>query len=156
MAEKLQAGDPAPNFESEIESGERKSLDDFRGQWLVLYFYPKDDTPGCTIQACSFRDNYQALTSQNAIVLGVSPDDEESHQRFKEKFSLPFPLLVDTDHEIAEAYGVWVERSRDGKSWMGINRSQFVIDPEGKIAEARYGIRPEESVPTALEVISAE
>ena len=116
----------------------------------MIYFYPKDDTPGCTTQACGFRDNYPVIEEKNAVVLGVSPDSAKSHTKFKTKFNLPFTLLVDEDHAIAEAYGVWVEKSMYGKKYLGIERSHFVIDEEGRIVEAKVKIKPEESVASAL------
>ncbi|HAJ35511.1 MAG TPA: thioredoxin-dependent thiol peroxidase [Chloroflexi bacterium] len=146
----LGVGVMAPEFTAVTESGETVSLRDYRGKRVVLYFYPKDDTPGCTTQACGFRDNYPVIEEKNAVVLGVSPDSAKSHQKFKTKFNLPFTLLVDEDHAIAEAYGVWVEKSMYGKKYMGIERSHFVIDEEGRIVEAKVKVKPEESVASAL------
>ena len=146
----ISVGDQAPDFETVNDQNESVKLSDLRGKRVVLYFYPKDDTPGCTRQACGFRDNYGSVEGKNSVVLGVSPDDVDSHQAFKSKFSLPFPLLVDTDHAIAEKYSVWVERERDGNKSMGIARSSFVIDEEGKIIDAHYNVTPEDSVETAL------
>jgi peroxiredoxin Q/BCP len=117
---------------------------------VVLYFYPKDDTSGCTTQACGFRDNYPVIEEKNAVVLGVSPDGVTSHQQFKTKYDLPFTLLVDEDHAIAEAYGAWGERSNYGKTYMGIIRSHFVIDEQGKIADAQVKVSPTDSVERAL------
>ncbi len=150
MMSTLQVGDSAPNFTAAADSGETVSLSDFRGKRVILYFYPKDDTPGCTTQACGFRDNYPVIEEKNAVVLGVSPDSAQSHQKFKTKFNLPFTLLVDEDHAIAEAYGVWVEKSMYGKQYMGIERSHFVIDEEGRIIEAQVKVKPEVSVESAL------
>jgi thioredoxin-dependent peroxiredoxin len=150
MTEQLKAGDPAPDFEAITDEGKRVKLSDYRGKRVVLYFYPKDDTPGCTTQACSFRDNYPAIEEKNAVVLGVSPDDEKSHVRFKSKFNLPFTLLVDEDHAIADAYGVWGEKSMYGKSYMGIIRSNFVIDENGQIVKTLYNIKPADSTAEAL------
>ncbi len=149
----LQVGDVAPEFETITDSGETAKLTDFRGKRVILYFYPKDDTPGCTTQACGFRDKYSVIQDKNAVVLGVSPDDAESHRQFKNKFSLPFPLLVDEDHAIAEAYGVWGEKSMYGRTYMGVNRSHFVIDEEGKIADAQYSISPQDSNELALKML---
>ena len=146
----LNVGAMAPEFTAVTDSGETVSLRDFRGKRVVLYFYPKDDTPGCTTQACGFRDNYPVIEEKNAVVLGVSPDSAKSHTKFKTKFNLPFTLLVDEDHAIAEAYGVWVEKSMYGKKYLGIERSHFVIDEEGRIVEAKVKIKPEESVASAL------
>lgn len=146
----INVGDQAPDFETVNDQNEPVRLSDLLGKRVVLYFYPKDDTPGCTRQACGFRDNYGNVEGKNSVVLGVSPDDVDSHQAFKSKFSLPFPLLVDTDHAIAEKYSVWVERERDGNKSMGISRSSFVIDEAGKVIDAHYNVTPEDSVETAL------
>jgi thioredoxin-dependent peroxiredoxin len=136
-------GMPAPDFGLTTDDGRRIRLSDFRGQPVVLYFYPKDDTPGCTTQACELRDHYARLREHGAVVLGVSPDDEASHAKFRSKYSLPFSLLADPDHKVAEQYGVWGEREYRGKTYMGINRSTFVIDPEGRVAKAFYGVKPQ-------------
>ncbi|MBU6351176.1 MAG: thioredoxin-dependent thiol peroxidase [Chloroflexi bacterium] len=152
----IAAGALAPEFSAETESGETVRLSDYRGRRVVLYFYPKDDTPGCTTQACGFRDSYPTLTERNAVVLGVSPDNARSHQKFKTKFDLPFTLLVDETHAIAEAYGVWVEKSMYGKRFMGIERSHFVIDEEGRVLDAQVKVKPEESVQAALAVLADE
>jgi thioredoxin-dependent peroxiredoxin len=154
MAEKLQAGDQAPEFEAVTDTGQRVKLSDYRGKRVVLYFYPKDDTPGCTTQACDFRDRYPAIEERNAVVLGVSPDDEKSHVKFKSKFNLPFTLLVDEDHAIADAYGVWGEKSMYGKTYMGIVRSNFVIDETGKIIKTLYNIKPADSAEEALAALA--
>jgi peroxiredoxin Q/BCP len=134
---------PAPDFGLTTDDGRRIRLSDFRGQPVVLYFYPKDDTPGCTTQACELRDHYARLREHGAVVLGVSPDDEASHAKFRSKYSLPFSLLADPDHKVAEQYGVWGEREYRGKTYMGINRSTFVIDPEGRVTKAFYGVKPQ-------------
>ena len=131
----LQIGDIAPDFEVKNQHGEPVKLSDFRGQKVVLYFYPKDDTPGCTAQACNLRDNYSELLKQGYQVLGVSVDNEKKHQKFITKYELPFPLLADTEHEIVEKYGVWQEKSMFGRKYMGIMRYTFVIDEEGKIED---------------------
>ena len=146
----LQVGDVAPGFTVTTDSGASVSLSDYRGKRVVLYFYPKDDTPGCTTQACGFRDNYPVIEEKNAVVLGVSPDSAKSHQKFKTKFDLPFTLLVDEDHAIAEAYGVWAEKSMYGKKYMGIERSHFVIDENGKIVDAQVKVKPDDSVEMAI------
>lgn len=130
----LQQGDKAPAFTSKDQDGNTISLAQFKGKKVVLYFYPKDNTPGCTAEACDFRDNYQGLKSKGIEVLGVSVDDEKSHQKFINKFSLPFTLLADTDQTIVNAYGVWGEKNMYGKKYMGINRTTFIIDEEGNIA----------------------
>ena len=128
MTEPLKTGDAAPDFTTTTDEGKTVKLSDYQGKRVVLYFYPKDDTPGCTTQACGFRDHYVEIEEKNAVVLGVSPDNAQSHQKFKTKFNLPFTLLVDEDHAIAEAYGVWGEKTNYGKTYMGIIRSHFVID----------------------------
>ena len=138
----IEEGKPAPDFELRSDAGETIKLSDLRGRPVVLYFYPKDDTPGCTTEACEFRDAYDGFRERGAEVLGVSPDDVASHGKFKAKHELPFTLLADPDHTVAEKYGVWSERSFAGKNYMGINRSTFIIDPEGNIARAMIGIKP--------------
>jgi len=132
---KLEAGQKAPQFEAKNEKGELVKLSDYLGKKVVLYFYPKDATPGCTAQACDLRDNYDALLKAGYVVLGVSSDDEKSHKKFIEKQSLPFPLLADTDLKVHEAYGTWVEKSMYGRKYMGTARTTFVIDEKGEIAE---------------------
>jgi peroxiredoxin Q/BCP len=139
----VEEGKPAPDFELATDAGERVKLSDFRGRPVVLYFYPKDDTPGCTTQACGFRDNYSEFEQRGAVVLGVSPDDEASHVRFKEKYSLPFTLLADPEHKVAEKYGVWVERNYAGRKYMGIKRSTFIIDTEGNLVKAMHNVKPD-------------
>jgi thioredoxin-dependent peroxiredoxin len=131
----LKEGDNAPDFSSKDQDGNTVNLADLRGQRVVLYFYPKDDTPGCTKQACSFRDADEIYRGKNIRVLGVSTDDEKSHQKFISKFQLPFDLLADTDKQIVEAYGVWGEKSMYGKKYMGTNRKTFLIDESGKIVK---------------------
>jgi peroxiredoxin Q/BCP len=149
----IDQGTPAPDFELQSDSGETVKLSDFRGRPVVLYFYPKDDTPGCTTEACEFRDAYDVFRERGAEVLGVSPDDVRSHEKFKQKHSLPFTLLADPSHKVAEAYGVWGERKFAGKSYMGINRSTFVIDQDGKIARAMRGIKPAGHATEVLEAL---
>ena len=129
----LNPSDLAPDFEAQTDGGGQVKLSGLRGKRVILYFYPKDNTPGCTTQACDFRDNLSVLQGSGFEVLGVSPDSEASHDRFKSKFELTFPLLVDSDHSIAEAYGVWREKKNYGRTYMGIVRSTFVIDAEGKL-----------------------
>jgi peroxiredoxin Q/BCP len=131
----LKVGDIAPDFSAKDQNGQLVQLQDFKGKTVILYFYPKDDTPGCTKEACNFRDNYTMLLNKGMVVLGVSADDEESHKKFAEKFNLPFPLLADVDKKIIESYGVWGEKNMYGKKSMGILRTTFVIDTEGKIQE---------------------
>jgi len=130
---KLQEGDKAPNFTANDQNGQQVSLIDFKGKTVVLYFYPKDDTPGCTAEACDFRDNYQSLVGKGFEVIGVSTDDEKSHKKFESKYSLPFPLIADTEKKIVEAYGVWVEKNMYGKKYMGTARTTFIIDADGVV-----------------------
>jgi peroxiredoxin Q/BCP len=129
----LTEGQKAPDFNAKDQNGKNISLSDFSGKDVILYFYPKDDTPGCTAEACSFRDNYQSLLKEGFEVLGVSTDDEKSHQKFITKYSLPFSLIADTDKKIVEAYGVWVEKNMYGKKYMGVARKTFIIDRNGLI-----------------------
>lgn len=130
---KLQVGDQAPAFSGKDQTGNPISSSDYAGKKLVLYFYPKDDTPGCTAQACNLRDNLPALQAAGYEVLGVSTDDEKSHQKFIKKFNLNFPLLADTDHSVVEAFGVWKEKSMYGKTYMGTVRTTFLMDESGRI-----------------------
>jgi thioredoxin-dependent peroxiredoxin len=149
MAE-LKAGEAAPDFEAVNDAGETVKLSDLRGKRVVLYFYPKDNTSGCTQQACDFRDAYPEIEEQNAVVIGVSPDSAKSHQNFKTTHNLPFQLIVDSDHTLAEQFDVWREKSMYGRKYMGILRSHFVIDEEGKIADAQYNVKASESAKKAL------
>jgi len=146
----LHVGDPAPDFEALDDKGRTVRLSDFRGKRVVIYFYPKDNTPGCTTQACGFRDEYPVITEKNAVVLGVSPDSAASHTKFIDKFGLPFPLLVDKDHALAEAFGVWREKSMYGRKYMGILRSHFVIDEDGRLADVQYDVKAAASPTKAL------
>lgn len=134
----LQIGDKAPEVLGRDENGKELRLSDFAGRKLVLYFYPKDSTPGCTSQACSLRDNYEQLLQRGFAVVGVSVQDERSHLKFKEKHQLPFPLIADTDHKLVEAFGVWQEKKMAGRTYMGTVRTTFVIDEQGIVAEV-YG-----------------
>jgi thioredoxin-dependent peroxiredoxin len=129
----LKVGDKAPDFEATDEKGKPVRLSDFKGKSVVLYFYPKDMTPGCTLEACAFRDNHAAIRKKGAVVLGVSADPAESHRKFKDKYDLPFPLLADPDKKVIQAYGAWGKRSLYGREFMGILRSTFVIGPDGRI-----------------------
>lgn len=146
----LEPGQPAPPFALESDSGETISLESLRGQPVVLYFYPRDDTSGCTKQACSIRDNWGAFGKIGAQVIGISPQDAASHRRFKEKYGLPFPLLADTAHEMAEDYGVWVEKTNYGKTYMGIERSTFIVDADGNLAAIKRRVKPDEHTAWAL------
>jgi len=138
----VEEGRPAPDFELLSDDGTRVRLSGLRGRPVVLYFYPRDDTPGCTRQACELRDVWASFEERGAVVLGVSPDTESSHARFKTKYGLPFPLLADPDREVATLYGVWREKTSYGKTTMGIVRSTFVIDAEGNVVKALYGVEP--------------
>ncbi len=139
----VEEGQPAPEFSLTSDSGETVTLSTLKGKAVVLYFYPKDDTPGCTKQACGIRDAWGEFEQRGAVVLGVSPDSEGSHVKFKQKFDLPFTLLADPDHSAAEAYGVWVEKSMHGKTYMGVERSTFVIGSDGSVAKAMRNVKPE-------------
>ncbi len=137
----LKVGDPAPEFTAETDGGGTVALKDLRGKKVVLYFYPKDNTPGCTLEACAFRDAAAEFSAKGAVVLGVSPDSVKSHDKFKARFALPFRLLSDPDHALARAYGVWREKSLFGRKYMGIVRSTFVIDAAGKVAEVHEKVK---------------
>ena len=139
----LKPGDIAPDFTLAKSGGGKLSLHDLRGRDVILYFYPKDDTSGCTTEACGFRDIYPDIEAKDAVVVGVSPDDEASHVKFKEKYSLPFTLLADPEHKVAEQYGVWKERNTYGKKSMGIERSTFVIDAEGNVVKSMRRVKPD-------------
>ncbi len=139
----VEEGKPAPDFELTSDSGEKVKLSDFRGKPVVLYFYPKDDTPGCTKQACGIRDDYDSFQERGAVVLGVSPDEESSHVKFKEKYGLPFTLLADPSHAVSEEYGVWVEKSFSGRKYMGVERSTFLIDSQGNVAKVMRRVKPD-------------
>jgi len=149
----LKVGDRAPDFSAADDAGETVRLRDFRGKRVVLYFYPRDSTPGCTTQACGFRDRYRSIRARNAVVLGMSPDNVASHRRFKAKQELPFALLVDEDHAIAARYGAWGEKSMYGKKYMGVIRSHFVIDENGRVIDARVKVSPKDSVKLAVEAL---
>lgn len=138
----LEEGHPAPEFTLPSVDGGEISLADFRGRPLVLYFYPKDDTPGCTAQACELRDDMARLEELGASVVGVSPDPVKSHRKFRDKYNLNFPLLADTDHEVAETYGVWKEKSMYGRTYWGVERSTFILDEEGRIEAAWRRVKP--------------
>jgi peroxiredoxin Q/BCP len=141
MSTTLKAGDDAPPFDLEDDSGDRVRLADLKGRWVVLYWYPKDDTPGCTTEACDIRDSWGMLEGEAAL-FGVSPDSVKSHQKFKDKFSLPFPLLADEGHAVAEAYGVWGLKKFMGREYMGVDRTTFIIGPDGKIARVIEKVKP--------------
>ncbi len=139
----VEAGQAAPDFELASDTGEKVKLSDFRGSSVVLFFYPKDDTSGCTKEACQFRDAYSEFKERGAVVLGVSPDGEASHVKFRDKYDLPFTLLSDPDKEVAKAYGVWRERKMYGRLSLGIHRSTFVIGPDGTVVKAMRGVKPD-------------
>ena len=146
-------GKPAPDFELQSDSGETVRLADLRGKPVVLYFYPRDDTPGCTAQACGIRDAWDAFRERGAVVLGVSPDDERSHAKFKEKYGLPFTLLADPDHRLTEQLGFWVEKSFAGKKHMGVERSTLVIDADGNVAKVFRKVKPDEHAEQVLQAL---
>jgi peroxiredoxin Q/BCP len=150
----VKEGAAAPAFKTKDDNGEDVSLKDFRGQKVVLYFYPKDDTPGCTKEACSFRDAYSKFRKQGIKLLGVSPDSEASHKKFVEKYKLPFTLLADRDHAIADAYGVWGEKKFMGRTYMGVLRTTFLIDEKGKIRKVFEKVKPEDHATEVLEAFS--
>lgn len=139
----LKEGDTAPDFEIQDDGGKPFRLSSLRGKDVILFFYPKADTPGCTKEACNFRDTGQEFTKHNAVVIGVSPDEPSAQAKFKSKFELTFPLLADTGHEVAEAYGVWKEKSMYGKKYMGIERTTFVIGSDGRIRRVFEKVKPE-------------
>lgn len=149
---KIQEGNEAPNFSAATSGGGHASLADFKGKNVILYFYPRDDTPGCTKEACAFRDQFAEFKKKGAVVLGVSIDPVKSHDKFVEKFKLPFPLLADVDKKIVEAYGVWGEKSFMGRKYMGIHRVTFLIGPDGKIKKIWPKVKPDEH---AEEVLAA-
>ena len=149
----IDPGKKAPSFSLPDQEGKKHSLADYAGQPVVLYFYPKDDTPGCTTQACAIRDNYDDFAERGAVVLGVSPDSETSHVKFKEKYGLPFTLLADPDHHVAEEYGTWVEKKNYGKTYMGVERSTFLIDSNGKVAKVMRRVKPDTHAELVLEAL---
>ncbi len=145
--------DVAPDFELSTQDGTPLKLSDLRGRKVVLYFYPKDDTPGCTTQACGLRDSWRDFEAKGAVVLGVSPDTAASHTKFRAKYELPFTLLADTNHEVAEKYGVWKEKSRYGRTYFGNERTTFVIGEDGRIAAVFPKVKPEEHAEQVLAVL---
>ena len=152
----IEEGTKAPEFELTSDEGEPVSLEGLRGTPVVLYFYPRDDTPGCTAQACGIRDAWKDFQEAGAVVLGVSPDGEASHATFKEKYGLPFPLLADTDHAVSEAYGVWGEKSMYGKTYMGVNRTTFVIGADGTVERVFEKVKPAEHAAQVLDVLRSD
>jgi peroxiredoxin Q/BCP len=149
-----QPGNQAPNFQLPDQTGKTVSLSQLAGKNVVLYFYPKDDTPGCTVEACNFRDEHSALEKAGAVVLGVSPDGMKSHQKFATKYSLPFTLLSDAEHKVAEAYGAWGEKVNYGRTYMGIIRSTVLIDPKGKVKHVWPKVKVKDHVSEVLSVLT--
>ena len=147
-------GEPAPDFSLPSGQGETVSLADFRGRKVVLYFYPRDDTPGCTTEACEFRDAVPRFRNEDAVILGVSPDSVDSHRKFKEKYDLNFPLLADEEHQVAEAYGVWKEKKMFGNTFWGVERSTFLIDEEGRVERVWRRVRPAGHADEVMEAVS--
>ena len=150
----LREGDEAPDFELMSDAGEPVKLSSLRGRQVVLYFYPKDDTPGCTTQACGIRDLYEEFQREGAVVLGVSPDSEKSHVKFREKYGLPFALLADPDHAVAERYGVWAEKKYMGRTYWGVERSTFVIDENGDVKKVMHKVKPDTHADDVLAVLA--
>ena len=150
----LSTGDPAPDFTLSDADGNPVSLSDFKGQKVVLYFYPKDDTPGCTKEACGFRDAQDDYMEANAVVIGVSPDSEKSHQRFRDKYDLPFLLLADPERQAIEGYEVWKEKNMYGKKYMGVERSTFIIDEDGILVEILRKVKVDGHVQSVLASLS--
>ena len=149
----LTIGQPAPDFTLPDENGKPVTLASLRGQKVIVYFYPKDDTPGCTTQACGFRDRYVDIQDRSGVVLGISPDGAQSHQKFKTKFNLPFTLLSDEAHAVAELYGVWGEKKFMGRTYLGVIRSHFVVDEAGNLTDVQVAIGAKDSVAQALETL---
>jgi peroxiredoxin Q/BCP len=151
----LEEGQPAPTFTLPSDNGDEVSLESLRGKPVVLYFYPKDNTPGCTAQACGIRDAWGEFERSGAVVLGVSPDSPEKHANFREKYGLPFRLLADEDHSVSETYGVWVQKSFAGKKYMGVERSTFVIAPDGTLTRVMRRVKPDTHADEVLAALSS-
>ena len=151
----LKIGDKAPAFSLPDQDGKMHAMKDYVGQWVLLYFYPKDDTPGCTIEACAMRDNLPKFKKMKAVVLGVSADPVKKHAKFAEKYGLPFTLLSDEKHELLEAYGVWAKKKFMGREYMGILRNSYLIDPKGKIAKIYEGVKPKDHAEEVLADLKA-
>ena len=151
----LEEGQPAPTFTLPSDNGDEVSLESLRGKPVVLYFYPKDNTPGCTAQACAIRDAWGEFERSGAVVLGVSPDSPKKHAKFREKYGLPFTLLADEDHSVSEAYGVWVQKSFAGKKYMGVERSTFVIAPDGTLMRVMRRVKPDTHADDVLAALSS-
>jgi len=148
-------GEPAPDFTATTDAGERVSLSDFRGKPVVLYFYPKDDTPGCTAQACGIRDAYAEFERAGAVVLGISPDKESKHVKFKQKYDLPFTLLADPEHEVADRYGTWGEKRYMGRTYWAVKRTTFIVAPDGTVAKVMHAVKPATHAGDVLAVLAA-
>jgi len=148
-------GNVAPDFTLPDENGNQVSLSQFRGRKVILYFYPKDDTPGCTTEACGIRDSFPNFEASGAVVLGVSPDSVESHKKFKEKYNLPFTLLADTDHKVAEMYGVWGTKKMYGREFTGVLRTTFLIDEEGKVQKVFKNVKPDLHAQELVEALAS-
>ena len=151
----IEAGITAPDFELLDEQEQSHRLSDYRGQHVLLYFYPKDDTPGCTTEACNFRDDYSAYQQAGVVILGVSPDSPKSHAKFKAKFELPFTLLADTEQQVCEAYGVWALKKFMGREYMGVLRTTFLIDPDGQIIKVFEKVKPAQHSAEVLAALTA-
>lgn len=151
----IKTGEPAPPFDLADAAGERVALRDLAGRDVVLYFYPKDDTPGCTTQACSLRDSFAAVTGTGVEVFGVSPDSVRSHVKFRDKYALPYRLLSDEGHRAAEAFGVWIEKSRYGRTYFGNERTSFIVGPDGTVEHVLPKVKPDEHVGLILEALAA-
>ncbi len=151
----LKVNAEAPDFELQNENGDVTKLSDYLGETVILYFYPKDDTPGCTTEACNFRDDYSKYKELGVRIIGISPDSEKSHDKFKSKYKLPFTLLSDKNHQVSESYGVWGKKKFMGKEYFGVKRTTFIIDKKGKIAKVFEGVKPANHSDDVLEVIKA-
>lgn len=151
----VEENNPAPDFTLNDENGVAHSLSDYRGKPVVLYFYPKDDTPGCTTEACNFRDDYSAYIGSGVVILGVSPDTVKSHAKFKSKYNLPFTLLADEDHHVCELYGVWGRKKMMGREYDGVLRTTFLIGPDGKIVKVFENVKPAEHSAQVLAAVGA-
>ena len=151
----IEVSQPAPDFTLLTDDGTPLTLSEQVGKNVVLYFYPRADTPGCTIESCEFRDAFPRFEGRDALILGISPDTVEDQAKFKTKFDLPFTLLADTEHEVADAYGVWGEKSYAGKTYMGVNRSTFVIDEDGNVARIFLDVKPDEHADQVLEALGS-
>jgi thioredoxin-dependent peroxiredoxin len=152
---KPRPGDPAPDFSAAADDGSTVSREGLLGRRYVLYFYPKDDTPGCTAQACSMRDNYERVLATGVAVFGVSPDSVKSHQKFRAKYDLPYPLLADEGHRMADAFGVWVDKTYMGRSYQGVERSSFIVGPDGRVEHALERVKPVEHVDLLIGALAA-